>query len=485
MIRWLAMAVILLLSPAPAFAAPGAVSISASASTQTPYQNQSLLYTVKVVAHTAVSNVSLGELRADNAIVERQGEPLVRRGVENGAPANIVEFNFVITPLQPGPAVIAPVVLSGEIETPDGAGPSDGGFMAGMLRALNAISSFAGGQPFSIASNRIVLNVRPPAAAMDLWLPLTSLKITEDMPGVQSVHVGDLLSRKITLSANGAVASQLPDVEGQQNHSDFKVYSDKPATGQTIDKTGAILAWRAESFSLVPQHPGMLVLPAVTVSWWNVAANQAASAVLPQRILKVLPGAAPQNSDAGNADPSQDRAASNDAAPSKRPTGIPDLGAGPWKMQAAALIGGLMFIALGWLVWGKFRFAGNHRGAALKTMSRLGRSQPDSTSLAALKHVRAPEDLKLFFQSYAHQHWGLARNASLEKIFAARGAPSSGREKDDIDAIIKGISAALYAGKPVDMEDLKTRCQRVITASKKSRARHRKAGQTLAGLNPD
>jgi hypothetical protein len=485
MTRWLAMAVILLLSPAPAFAASGAVSISASASTQTPYQNQSLLYTVKVVAHTAVSNVSLGELRADNAIVERQGEPLVRRGVENGAPANIVEFNFVITPLQPGPAVIAPIVLSGEIETPDSAGPSDGGFMAGMLRAMNAISSFAGGQPFSIASNRIVLNVRPPAAAMDPWLPLTSLKITEDMPSVQSVHVGDLLSRKITLSASGAVASQLPDVEGQQNHRDFKVYSDKPATGQTIDKTGAILAWRTDSFSLVPQHPGTLVLPAVKVSWWNVVTNEIVSAELPQRTLKVLPGAAAQNSDAANADPSQDRGASNDTVRSKPSVGILNFGSGSWKMQAAALIGGLLFIALAWLVWRKFHFAGDHRGSSLKMMSRLGRSQPDSAGLAALKHVRAPEELKLFFQSYAHQHWGLSRNASLEKIFAARGAPSTGREKDDIDAIIKGISGALYAGRPVDIEDLKTRSQRVIAASKKSRAGHRKASQTLAGLNPD
>jgi hypothetical protein len=488
MTRWLAIVLLLFVLPAPAFAA-AAVSISASASTQSPYQNQSILYTLRVVAHAGVSNVSLGELHVANAIVERQGEPQVQRSVENGTPVNLVDFHFIVTPLQPGSVAIPPVVLKGEIETPDSA-PSDpfgGSFMASMLRAMNAISSLAGGQSFSVTSNATVLNVRPPIAGIDTWLPLASLKITEDALATQSVRVGDLISRKITLSATGAVGSQLPDVEEQQNHGDFRVYADKPVMGQTIDKTGAILAWRTESFGLVPQRPGILVLPAVKVSWWNVVTDKIATAELPRRAIKVLPGAAVQGPANDNIDPARGPGMPRGAAATwKSPIGIPNFRAWPWEIFWGGLIVGLLSITFWWLTWRrKFRFARiDRRSVALQVKPRP-QLRTGSTAVVALKHVREPEELKAFLQAYAHEHWGTARNASLEKIFATRKGSGTGNERDDIDALVEGISAALYAGRPVDIEDLKKRCQRLIMASKKWRTGRHKANHQLASLNPD
>jgi hypothetical protein len=488
MTRWIAIALLVLFLPTSGFAAD-AVSISALASTKSPYQNQSILYTVRVIAHAGVSNVSLSELRVPNAIIERQGEPQVRRSEENGTPVNLVDFNFIITPLKPGSVAVPPVVLKGEIETSDGA-PSDpfgGSFVASMLRAMNAISSLAGGQSFSVASNTTVLNVRPPVAGIDSWLPLTSLKITEDPLAVQSVRVGDLISRKITLSANGAVGSQLPDVEGQQNHGDFRVYTDKPTMGQTIDKTGAILAWRTESFSLVPQRPGILVLPAVTVSWWNVDTDKLATAELPRRTIKVLPGGVAQSPANDNADPARGRGISHGMAPSEPLSGISNFGVAPWKILVAALIVSLLSVSVWWLTWRrKFRVAGHDRGSVPpKTMLRSKKARHGSTDVAALKRVREPEELKVFIQSYAHEHWGTARNSSLERIFAARKVSGTDGEKDDVDALVEGISAALYAGRSVNIEDLKKRCRHVIAVSKKKRIGRQNGNQQLVSLNPD
>jgi hypothetical protein len=492
MTRRLAIALLLLLLPATAFAAgDGAVSISASASTEAPYQNQSILYTVRVVARASVSNVSLDDPQVANAIVERLGEPQTRRSTENGAPVNLVELHFIITPLRPGSATISPVVLKGETETPNATVPDrfGGGFMAGMARAMNAISSLAGGEPFSVASNKTILNVRPPVAAINPWLPLASLKMTEDMPVPQSVRVGDLISRKIMLSANGAAGSQLPDVEEQQNHRDFKVYTDKPTMGQTIDKTGVILALRTESFSLVPQHPGTLVLPAVTVSWWNVVTDRVATAELPQRSIKVLPGGAAQSSGNDDTDLARGQGASRGAAtaPSKSSAGMLNSRDGLWKILEIALIVSLLAIAFWWLTWRwRFRFAKNVRDpVAPGAMPRLRKSKPDSVGTVALKHVRGPEELKTFLQCYAHEHWGTAKNASLEKIFAGRKVPDTGSERDDVDALIEGVSAALYAGRRADIEDLKTRCRRIIMVSNKRRISPRKDTQKLACLNPD
>jgi hypothetical protein len=488
MTRWLALALLFLFLPTSGFAAD-AVSISASASTKSPYQNQSILYTVRVIAHTGVSNVSLSDLRAANAIIEREGEPKVRQSDENGVPVVLVDFNFIITPLKAGSIVIPPVVLKGEIEAPDSvpSNPFGGSFMANMMRTMNAISSLAGDQSFSAASNATVLNIRPPVEGMDSWLPLASLKITEDASAPQSVRVGDLISRKITLSANGAVGSQLPDVEGQQNRGDFKVYADRPVMGQTIDKTGAILAWRTESFSLVPQHPGMLVLPAVTVSWWNVLTDKIATAELPQRTIKVLSGGAGRSGADGNVDLAQGRGISRGTESSKLPSGISSFGDYPWKILVAALVGGLLSITFLLLIWRrKFGFAWNNRGSVdPKAMLLFEKSRSVSTDLAALKHVREPEELKTFLQSYAHEHWGVAKNASLERIFATRRVSGSASEIGDIDTFVEGISAALYAGKLADIEDLKKQCRRAMTASKKRRTGRHRGNQQLASLNPD
>ena len=494
MTRWLATALLLLFLPATAFAATtgdGAVSISASASTAAPYQNQSVLYTVRVVARATLSNVFLDDPRVANAIVARLGEPQTRRSTENGAPVNLVELHFIITPLRPGAVTISPVVLKGESEMPNATASDqfEGAFMAEMSRAINAISSLAGGQSFSVASNKTILNVRPPVAAINPWLPLASLEMTEDMPVAQSVRVGDLISRKITLSAKGAAGSQLPDVEEQQNHVDFKVYTDKPTMGQTIDKTGVILALRTESFSLVPQHPGTLVLPAVTVSWWNVVTDRVATAELPQRIIKVLPGGTAQSSGIDDTDLARGQGMSRGAAtaPSKSPGGILNSRDGLWKILEIALVVSLLAITFWWLTWRqKFRFAKNVRGpVALGVMPRLRKSKPDSTGMVALKHVRGPEELKTFLQCYAHEHWSTAKNASLEKIFAACKVPDTGSERNDVDALIEGVSAALYAGRPADIEDLKKRCRRVIMVSNKRHTSLRKGNQKLACLNPD
>jgi hypothetical protein len=490
MARLLAIALLLLFLQAtvfPASAGDGAISISASASTDAPYQNQSVLYTVRVVARATVSNVSLNDPNVANAIVERQGEPQTRRSTENGAPVNLIDFHFIITPLRPGPAVIPPAVLKGETETSNGVDQFGGGFMAGMSRALNAISSLAGGQPFSVASNKTVLNVRSPDGALNPWLPLASLKITEDMPVAQSIRVGDLISRKITLSASGAVGSQLRDVEGQQNHTDFKVYTDKPTMGQTIEKTGVILALRTESFSLVPQHPGTLILPAVTISWWNVVTDTVATAELAQRTIKVLPSATAQGSGNDDANPARGQGMSRGSttAPSKSPGGILNSRAGLLKALGTALIVSLLGIGGWWLSWRR-KSARKGRGTvALGAMPRFRKAQRDTNGVVALKKVRGPEELNAFLQYYAREHWGAAKNASLEKIFAAGKVPEAGSEREDAEAIIEGVSAALYAGRPADIEDLKKRCQRVMMASKKKRMSLRKGGQKLACLNPD
>src|SRR5471032_1364142 len=107
-------------------AGEGVVSISATVSTESPYQNQSILYTVKMVSRAGLSNASLGELVVPNAIVAREGEPQTRQAIEGGVPIILGEFRFIVTPLRPGPVIIPAAVLQGDIVTSDGTAQGEG-----------------------------------------------------------------------------------------------------------------------------------------------------------------------------------------------------------------------------------------------------------------------------------------------------------------------------------------------------------------------
>jgi hypothetical protein len=77
------------------------VSISAMASTTKPYQNQSIRYTVRCTARGNISDVTLGDIDVNNAIVQQEGKPDAHDEIENGSAVRIVEIHYIITPLQP------------------------------------------------------------------------------------------------------------------------------------------------------------------------------------------------------------------------------------------------------------------------------------------------------------------------------------------------------------------------------------------------
>ena len=474
------------LQPSSQTGADGAISLSAKASMTTPYQNQPILYTIRCVVRGDVSDAALGDISIGNAIVQREGKPSVHDEIEKSATVRVVDLHFIITPLQPGKITIPPAILKGKIEAPNPAPMADpfgGGFMfsPGTRQALDFFSAY-GAAPFSVSSNATVLDVKPPARAMDPWLPVKSLTIKEDIDTSQSVHVGEPLTRKITLAAEGAVGSQLPDPETPQDQTDFRVYADKPAMGENIDeKTGAISGWRKESYSLVPQRPGRLVLPAIRVAWWDIVNNKLATAELPKRIVDVLPGVAAQTPLATGS------ASKSPTIARKRPAPVQSISArstltkgssSVWYGLISFLTAALLFFAIRRL---RSRYEVKRKRAVAPVVAIEKKHPENPIAESALKHVRTAEELKSFLQAYAHGHWGISKNASLETIFADL---RNSRARQDIEAVIDGICAALYAGKPADVEDLKRRCRRIIAVQKKQTHGGRKDRERLPLLNP-
>jgi hypothetical protein len=468
----------------------GRISVTAKADTATPYQNQPVLYTVRVVVRAGISKMSANDIAITNAIVEETGSADVSDGFEHGRPVKVAEFHYIITPLQAGKMTIPAVVLEGEFQAPSLALPADpsgsSAVSSATQQALNFFSTY-GAETFNIASNATVLNVKPPVAAMDPWLPLTSLKISEKIDASRSVHVGEPVTRKITLSATGAVGSQLPDIGAQQQFGNFRAYADRPVMGENFDsKTAVISGWRTDSYSVIARSAGHLVLPAIRISWWDVVNNRAAIAELPERVLYILPAKTAQGPPV-NGDHPQDQ----------QRVGKSQQGQPHWLQNAFADIGLALpyagvSVVIAALLFGAFRWGEPKRRilrlkeavfAAMKVKTGPPDAASGMSSGGTLKDVQTAEELKIFLQAYAHRHWGTSKNASLEKILVI-SPDSPTKLDDDVKALTKKIGAALYAGGTADVEDLKKRSRRVIKALGARAKGSRENREDLSILNP-
>ena len=459
------------------------ISITAKVDEKAPYRNQPVSYTVTVIAHANIANVSLEDLAVDHAIVQKQGKPEIYDRVENGRPAKVIEFHYLITPLTSQKMTIPSVILQGNVEVQEDTrrrNPFNNGMMDPfqMMRNLGSFD-FSSYRPFSIESNAVELDVKPPAVEMDPWLPLRSLQVQGKME-TQQAKVGEPLTRKLVLLADGAVGSQLPSLEAQQNRADFKVYGDKPTIGEDVNKkTGAVSGWRRESYSLIPQKAGKLVLPEIKIPWWDIANNKVAYATLPEETVEVLPGAGEQTQNAP-VTPSET---------SQPPvTTSPVVTTQPFTPQprSYALYAIVALLAFGFLVAVFWAFSlqrkiGRMKAPAAAENKPAGKKAvaPKSAANSDLSQVKTAQELSQFIQTYAHEQRGTEKNAALEDIFAALKINTP-----EANALVREITAALYGGRAIaDMENLKERCNKVL-ASIRTDKKKKEPGEKLQSLNP-
>lgn len=461
-------------SPAVAHAPARNISMSAKAAQTDPYQNQPISFTVTITARANIENNQIGDVTVDHAIIEKQGEPEMLDAVENGVPEKIIKLHYLITPLVPGKLTIPPVTLQGQIETQEQPRRQMNGGMMDPFQMMQAMGGFASFRPFSIASNPVEIDVKPPAAAMDPWLPLHSLEI-HDRFDPAGAKVGEPLTRKLAIMAEGAVGSQLPSLEPQQNHTDFKVYADKPTMGENIDKkTGMVSGWRGESYSLIPQKAGKLTLPAIKVAWWDIANNKIAYAEVPEKTIEVAPGAAV-------AQPPAPQGAAPDAAPAPAPTPVAEQ---PRPYALYAIVAALAFILLLVIFWA-FSLQRKLSRMNAPAASAPKQTTPKPSAKIDMNNVKTADELNRFIQSYAHEQWGTEKNASLEDIFAALQKSHPELSTAEAQSIAREISGALYAGRGItDMEALKERSRNVLASVRAGKKNPKESSEKLPGLNP-
>ncbi len=240
------------------------------------YLQQQILYTTKLYL---ASNIERGSLQApelENAQIQQLGEDKQYTDIVNGKRYQVIERNFAVVPQSSGTFTIRGPVFSGEVLA------EDPNARFGFFNRTKRINR---------RGPDISINVKPIPSDIDYyWLPSEYVAINEEWPEQEAFTVGEPVTRTITLTADGVVEEQLPELP-QMYPPDFKLYPDQANTA-TINRGNHLIANRVETLAMIPTKAGKFVLPEVKVPWFNVKTGNTEYATLPARSIEVAPAAA-------------------------------------------------------------------------------------------------------------------------------------------------------------------------------------------------
>ncbi len=237
----------------------------------TPYVGQQVILTHRLYTSVQLRDFALSELAIDKAVLHRLGDTQYQK-VINGRNYLVLEVKYAIFPQSEGPLII-PSLRFGAYE-------------------VNNRSQFG---VFNNRGNQIVrdtepksleVTARPPQASVDGWMPSTSVTMEQRWSGdIDSVTVGEPVTRTITIRAEGLSAAQITPLQEPQGNN-YRGYPDQPQLDEIVTTNG-LTATRIESLALVPNNSGEITLPAVELIWWDTNSNKRRVASLPSITLQV------------------------------------------------------------------------------------------------------------------------------------------------------------------------------------------------------
>ena len=204
------------------------------------------------------------------------------RTTYHGKPANLWRQSFVFTTTESGDIKIPAFIFQGNalVDTTPTNTRGISHWMDLMFVGMGTAT-----RPVSTLSKPFTLTILDkPADWQGWWLPSTDVTLTETYQMPQQIHVGEAIERTVVLTAKDLEASSLPipSLSATQN---IKVYS-----GLETREDTAIGGKVTLTFTIVPIHSGEVVIPAVTIPWFDTKNRIRRTAVVPERTIFVEKG---------------------------------------------------------------------------------------------------------------------------------------------------------------------------------------------------
>jgi hypothetical protein len=176
----------------------GDLFLEATAQPLDPYVQQQVRYTVKLYYAFDLTDGNLGEPKADGIATQRIGQDKQYIATIGTRRYHVLERHYALTPER-----------SGAIEIPALA------FRGSVLDASDPAAFFGRGRSVSARSDALHLEVKPKPASwtQPTWLPAASLLLQDQGELPTEVHVGEPITRTISMQAQGLGYEQLPELQ--------------------------------------------------------------------------------------------------------------------------------------------------------------------------------------------------------------------------------------------------------------------------------
>ena len=449
-------------TPAQKQAAQAKVFLRAVLSDEKPFVAQQVVYTVKLYTHedTVLLDGGLTPPQADGVSVEQWGDMRRSKTLVNGESYNVLEYRFLLFPQKSGKIVLAAPRFQGTVSDPNAGGDAD------FFGFQTAFSGLFGQKSVAVRAGDAVLDVRPPVgAAGKNWLPATRVEIAEETsPSTAEVALGEAVTRTVSVEANGALASQIPDLNFPAEQG-YKLYPGQADTKNLFDENG-VVGVKTRQIVFMPTKAGEIVLPALELPWFDVKTQTFQTAVLPSRTIKVkgtepLPTAAPAVEAAAPA--VESRQAESPAA-----TVVPivrtDVKA-DYRLFFAGLLTGAGIMTLAWLIVSRFAFARVSKAERRETV--LSRRNAEN----ALKQACAANDavaVRIALLQVAAQYWESNPPLTLSGVADRFGDTAFAGRIDELNTVLYAPAPVEWSGKALWAAFKNTKVYRKSAAGEKS-----------------
>ncbi len=192
---------------------------------------------------------------------------------------------FTVTPTKEGVYTIKPATLTGYIldKTPQKSTDFMGDFFnLPFEMAFHSRKS----KPVYFQSNENELIVlKKPTDWQGWWLPSQKATLSEEYKIPPKIRIGDIIERRITLTAKNVDVAKLPPFYHPQTD-DLSSFSN-PEERFSSFKDDAIISQSVQTFILAPQKEGKVIIPAVEVKYFNTQTNKSETLTLPEKEIFV------------------------------------------------------------------------------------------------------------------------------------------------------------------------------------------------------
>ncbi len=399
---------------------------------QTAYVQEQLLLTYRLYMATPLKNIGMSELTIPTTEIIKTSETNYKKTI-NGMSFDVIELKFALFPQSSGELAIPQIRFTGYI-------PRGNSFFDNFYR---------NGKRFTLLGDEKKVTVQPqPDKSVDYWLPAKDVTLSEKWNGNQDEwHVGEPLTRTITITALGATSSQLPELTMPAGDK-HRIYPDQAKLDQNLSSYG-VLSTRTESIAVVPSKPGTLELPPVTLTWWDTERNLMETAVLEGRTFNVLPSEEQAYS------PSVPEAESTSATPDTQQENKP---AGNNTLLWFSLAGNLILMVLIAMLVLRKRQPKTIESRADKSSIRV---ETESKLFSAIRESASndqPKQLREALLAWAQHYWKDASISTLDQIGELIG-------NSELTTQLRTLDQSLYGS-----GDLKTDCTAIGSAIKTFRA---------------